>query len=42
MNRRLLLAGLELQTTDISVIDAAYKYGYETPESFSKAFSYFH
>lgn len=41
-NRRLSLAGQELQTTDISVIDAAYKYGYETPESFSKAFSRFH
>lgn len=41
-NRRLSLAGQELQTTDISVIDVAYKYGYETPESFSKAFSRFH
>lgn len=41
-NRRLTLAALELQATDISVIDAAYKYGYETPESFSKAFSRFH
>lgn len=41
-NRRLSLAGQELQQTDISVIDAAYKYGYDTPESFSKAFSRFH
>lgn len=40
--RRLSLAAQELQTTDISVIDAALKYGYETPESFSKAFSRFH
>ncbi len=40
--RRLTLAAKELQTTDISVIDAAYKYGYESPESFSKAFSRFH
>jgi len=40
--RRLTLAALEFQTTDLSVIDAAYKYGYETPESFSKAFSRFH
>lgn len=40
--RRLTLAAGELQTTDISVLDAAYKYGYETPESFSKAFSRFH
>ena len=41
-NRRLTLAAQELQATDISVIDAAYKYGYESPESFSKAFSRFH
>lgn len=41
-NRRLSLAGQELQSTEISVIDAAYKYGYDTPESFSKAFSRFH
>lgn len=41
-SRRLSLAGQELQSTDISVIDAAYKYGYDTPESFSKAFSRFH
>lgn len=41
-NRRLSLAGHELRTTGISVIDAAYKYGYHTPESFSKAFLRFH
>lgn len=41
-NRRLSLAGQALQTTDILVIDAAYRYGYDTPESFSKAFSRFH
>ena len=41
-NRRLTLAAQELQATGISVIEAAYKYGYETPESFSKAFSRFH
>lgn len=41
-NRRLSLAGQELQSTDILVIDAAYKFGYVTPESFSKAFSRFH
>ena len=40
--RRLTLAAQELQTTDISVLDIAYKYGYESPESFSKAFSRFH
>ncbi|MBD5518502.1 MAG: AraC family transcriptional regulator [Lachnospiraceae bacterium] len=41
-NRRLTLAAQELQTTDLSVIDVAFKYGYESPESFSKAFSRFH
>lgn len=41
-NRRLSLAGQELQLTDMKIIDVAYKYGYETPESFSKAFSRFH
>lgn len=40
--RRLTLAAQELQTTNISVTDAAFKYGYESPESFSKAFSRFH
>ena len=37
--RRLTLAARELQENDISVIDAAYKYRYESPESFSKAFT---
>ena len=41
-NRRLSLAGLELTRKDIKVIDIAVKYGYETSESFSKAFSRFH
>lgn len=41
-SRRLTLAAQELQTTALSVTDAAYKYGYESPESFSKAFSRFH
>lgn len=40
--RRLSLAGEELATTNIKVIDAALKYGYETPESFSRAFKNFH
>ena len=40
--RRLTLAAMDLQKTDISVIHAAYKYGYQSPESFSKAFSRFH
>lgn len=41
-NRRLYQAALDLQKTDEKVIDIALKYGYETPESFSKAFTRFH
>ena len=41
-NRRLSLAGQELTKENAKVIDIALKYGYETPESFSKAFSRFH
>lgn len=40
--RRLYLAALELCTGRVKVIDLAYKYGYDTPESFAKAFSRFH
>lgn len=36
--RRLTLAAYELKRSNIKVIDLAYKYGYETPEAFSKAF----
>ena len=41
-NRRLYEAALELKNTDEKVIDIALKYCYETPESFTKAFSRFH
>lgn len=41
-NRRLSLAGQELQMVGGKIIDIAYKYGYETPESFTKAFTRFH
>lgn len=41
-NRRLTLAGAELATTDAKVIDVALKYGYESPDSFAKAFQKFH
>lgn len=41
-NRRLYLAAVELAESDLSAIDAALKYGYETPASFTKAFSRFH
>ena len=41
-NRRLTLAGNELSAADDKVIDIALKYGYESPESFTRAFSRFH
>ncbi len=41
-NRRLYRAALDLKETDDKVIDIAFRYGYETPESFTKAFSRFH
>ncbi len=41
-NRRLSLAGSELASSDIKVIDVALKYGYESPDSFAKAFQKFH
>lgn len=41
-NRRLSLAGTELTTTNAKVIDVALKYGYESPDSFTKAFQKFH
>lgn len=41
-NRRLYLAATDLKETDDKVIDVAFRYGYETPESFTKAFSRFH
>lgn len=41
-NRRLSLAGTELATSDAKVIDVALKYGYESPDSFAKAFKKFH
>ena len=40
--RRLSLAGEELSNGDAKVIDVAMKYGYDTPESFSRAFTRFH
>lgn len=41
-NRRLALAGGELATTDKKIIDVAMKYGYDSPDSFAKAFLRFH
>lgn len=41
-SRRLALAGSELISTDGKVIDIALKYGYDTPEGFTRAFTRFH
>ena len=37
-NRRLSLAAAELRRTDKKIIEIAFQYGYESPESFSRAF----
>lgn len=41
-NRRLTLAAQELSSTPIKVIDVALKYGYDSPDSFARAFTKFH
>ena len=41
-NRRLYQAALDLKKTDDLIIDIAFRYCYDTPESFTKAFSRFH
>lgn len=41
-SRRLSMAGEELVNSDAKVLDIALKYGYETAESFTKAFTRFH
>ncbi|MBQ7840647.1 MAG: helix-turn-helix transcriptional regulator [Lachnospiraceae bacterium] len=41
-NRRLSLAGAEHAVSDAKIIDVAMKYGYESPDSFAKAFQKFH
>lgn len=41
-NRRLTLAGEELTKTNIRIIDLAAKYGYDSPDSFNRAFQRFH
>lgn len=41
-SRRLYEAALDITRTDDKIIEIALRYGYETPESFSKAFARFH
>ena len=40
--RRMTLAAQELVNSDTKVIDIALKYGYDSPDSFAKAFQRFH
>lgn len=41
-NRRLSLAAMELQSVQAKVIDVALKYGYQSPDSFARAFLNLH
>ncbi|MDE6964090.1 MAG: AraC family transcriptional regulator [Lachnospiraceae bacterium] len=41
-NRRLYLAGLDVIKGGDKVIDISHRYGYDTPESFTRAFTRFH
>lgn len=41
-SRRLSMAGQEIARSDSKVIDLAYRYGYDSLESFTKAFTRFH
>lgn len=41
-SRRLSMAGREIVESNAKITDIALKYGYETPESFTKAFTRFH
>lgn len=41
-NRRLYLAARDLQNSDLKVIDAACRYGYDSPDAFARAFRKFH
>ncbi len=40
--RRLTLAAIELQSSEVKVIDLALRYGYDSPVSFSRAFQKLH
>jgi AraC family transcriptional regulator len=40
--RKMSLSAKELLNSDIKIIDLALKYGYESPEAFTRAFQTFH
>lgn len=41
-NRKLTLAGYDFKSTEIKVLDASVKYGYDSPTAFTRAFQAFH
>lgn len=41
-NRKLALAGNDIATSNEKIIDIALKYGYDSPDDFTKAFTRFH
>lgn len=40
--RKMTLAGYDLKSTKLKVVEISYKYGYDSPTSFTKAFQNFH
>lgn len=40
--RRMTMAAVELQSTDVKVVDIALKYGYDSPTAFNRAFQSVH
>lgn len=40
--RKMTLAGYDLKSTSMKIVDISYKYGYDSPTSFTKAFQQFH
>lgn len=40
--RKITIAGAEIISSDTKIIDIALKYGYDSPDSFTKAFTRFH
>lgn len=40
--RKMTLAGYDLRSSDEKVVDISYKYGYDSPTSFTRAFQQFH
>ena len=41
-SRKLTLAGYDFKSTEIKVLDASVKYGYDSPTAFTRAFQSFH